>query len=139
MVDKKKKVRIYHRVETNVDLPGRRGVVRVRKILDPGDHLRRREARAITLYSETLGQKTWHISGIERIGTFKVNGSRKRDPISRPSASVCQEVFGLSRTGGSTRVCKVVRATYDLVVCRADVVMVEIGVDKRCLGQSSVD
>ena len=49
---------------------------------------------------------------------------------------MCQEVFGLSRAGGSTRVCKVVRAAYDLVVRRADVVMVEVGVDERCLGQS---
>jgi hypothetical protein len=54
---------------------------------------------------------------------------------------VGQEIFSLRRTGGGIRACKMIPAAYDLVVRRADVVLVEIGVDERCFpfSASSVD
>ena len=66
-----------------------------------------------------------------RAGTFKIDGSGKREPVLRPSTTMSQEVFGLRRTRSGTRVCKVIPSTYDLVVRRAFIVMVEVGVDER--------
>ncbi len=135
MVEKKSENHVSRRsTAEGQNLPGRRGVVRVGKVVDPGDHLRRSEAGARALDMKT-SQKT---RGQERIraGTFEVDGSGERDPVARPSASVGEEVVSLRRAAGGIRVRKVVRAAYDTVVSRADVVLAEVGVDVRCFAAS---
>ena len=71
--------------------------------------------------------------------TFEIDGSGEREPVCRPFSSVSQEVVSLRRTGGGIWVCKVICAPYDLVVRRAFVVMVEVGVDERCQVEVSVN
>ena len=67
------------------------------------------------------------------INTFEVDGSRKRDPVGRPSTSVGQEELGLRRAAGIGRACKVVRAAYDMDTGRTIIVAVEVRVDERCI------
>jgi hypothetical protein len=105
-------------------LPGRRGVVRIGKVLDPGDHRSCTEAGAIALNIDESETKI-----LERTmpGTFEVDSSRKRDPVARPATSVGEEVISLRGTCGSIRVRKMVRPANNLVVRRAFVVMLKSG------------
>ena len=73
--------------------------------------------------------ETWNSA--DNGSTFEIDGSGEREPVCRPFSSVSQEVVSLRRTGGGIWVCKVICAAYDLVVRRAFVVMVEVGVDER--------
>lgn len=79
------------------------------------------------------GQKTVpHARACEwRKNTFQVNVSGERDPVARPSASVRQDVVSMRRAARRVWVRKMVRAAYDPVVSRADMIMAEVGVNKH--------
>ena len=79
-----------------------------------------------------MREKVPRVTRVER-NTFEVNSSRERPPVARPFATVCQEVFGLRRARGRARTRKLVCAAYDADVGRANIVVVEVGVNKCCV------
>ena len=64
-------------------------MIRFGKVLDPGDHLRRREAGTIDL-NRYESENSWYSGCPERMmaGTFEIEGSGEREPVGRPSTTV---------------------------------------------------